>query len=81
VAGNDKTKDAYRASPGPWPDEPTLSVQRAFVVHFATVAGRRPGGFSGRVEHLPSGKAAAFTSLAELLAFFAAIVDRDAGLA
>jgi hypothetical protein len=48
----------------------TLSVQRAFVVHFG--AGRDTGRrrFRGRVEHLASGESAEFTSLEALLAFF-----------
>jgi hypothetical protein len=53
----------------------TLSVQRAFVVHFG--ADDRPGRrrFRGRVEHLPSGDSTTFASLKELLAFFAAVLD------
>ncbi len=46
----------------------SLSIQRAFVVHLAARrAGRRR--FMGRVEHLPSGRATTFFSLAELLRF------------
>ncbi len=53
-----------------FPPESTLSVQRAFVVHFA--GGRGPGRrrFNGRVEHLPSGESTHFSSLKGLLAFF-----------
>jgi hypothetical protein len=53
----------------------TLSVERAFVVHFG--ADHRPGHrrFNGRVEHLQSGHSAPFSSLGALLAFFAAILD------
>jgi hypothetical protein len=52
-----------------------LSIQRAFVVHFS--ADPRPGRrrFHGRVEHLPSGTSARFSSLKALLAFFAAVHD------
>jgi hypothetical protein len=52
-----------------------LSIQRAFVVHFS--ADPRPGRrrFRGRVEHLPSGTSAPFSSLKGLLAFFAAVLD------
>ena len=55
--------------------ESRLSVQRAFVVHLGT--GGRPGRrrFHGRVEHLPSGESARFSSLKGLLAFFAAALD------
>jgi hypothetical protein len=51
----------------------TLSVQRAFVVHFGARPGARRRRFRGRVEHLASGESAEFSSLEELLAFF----DRD----
>ena len=53
----------------------TLSAQRAFVVHLSL--GGRPGRhrFSGRVEHLASGKSTRFSSLRSLLAFFAAALD------
>jgi hypothetical protein len=47
----------------------TLSADHAFVVHFAA---RRDGGrrrYRGRVEHLVSGRSAAFSSLARLLGF------------
>ena len=53
-----------------FPPESTLSVQRAFVVHFATGPGPGRRRFSGRVEHLPSGESTHFNSLAALLAFF-----------
>lgn len=49
---------------------PPLSVHRAFVVHLGPEGGRRRR-FRGRVEHLSSGRAAHFASLAELLRFFA----------
>ena len=52
----------------------TLSVHRAFVVHLGTGGGRRRR-FFGRVEHLSSGRTAQFSSLAELLAFFTAVVE------
>ena len=52
-----------------------MTIQSAFVVHFST--DRRPGRrrFRGRVEHLSSGKSARFSSLKELLAFLAAVLD------
>ena len=53
----------------------TLSVHRAFVVHLGTGGGRRRR-FFGRVEHLSSGRTAQFSSLAELLGFFTAVVAR-----
>lgn len=52
-----------------------LSAQRAFVVHLAARSGTRRRRFRGRVEHLSTGAATHFSSLAGLLAFFAAILD------
>jgi hypothetical protein len=52
----------------------TLSVHRAFVVHFgARGPGRRR--FSGRVEHLSSGRTAQFASLKDLLTFFGGVLE------
>lgn len=53
----------------------TLSVHRAFVVHFGTGAGLPRRRYQGRVEHLSSGRAARFSSLKQLLGFVAAILD------
>lgn len=50
------------------PDAGALSVRRAFVVHFASLGGRRRR-FIGRAEHLSSGRVTQFFSLAELLRF------------
>jgi len=55
--------------------ESSLSVQRAFVVHFATGGGPRRHRFHGRVEHLSSGRTARFSSLEQLLGFVTAILD------
>jgi hypothetical protein len=54
----------------------SLSVHRAFVVHFGTDGGPRRR-FRGRVEHLSTGRAARFSSLKALLGFIAAILDGD----
>jgi hypothetical protein len=59
----------------------TLSVQRAFVVHFGAGGGPGRRRFSGRVEHLSSGESMHFSSLKGLLAFFAASLDAAAGAA
>ena len=56
----------------------TLSVHRAFVVHLGAGGGPGRRRFSGRVEHLSSGESAQFSSLKELRAFFAAILDASA---
>ena len=47
----------------------TLSVHRAFVVHFGMGGGPRRRRFHGRVEHLSSGRSAQFSSLEGLLGF------------
>jgi hypothetical protein len=54
-----------------------LSVQRAFAVHFRPGGGPRRRRFRGRVEHLPSGRTAEFSSLQALLAFFTPRLDGD----
>jgi hypothetical protein len=48
---------------------PPLSPQRAFVVQFHADTAFRAGRVSGRVEHVVSGQATAFSSLEVLLAF------------
>ena len=52
----------------------SLSVHRAFVVHFGTGGGSRRR-FHGRVEHLSSGRTAVFSSLRTLLGFVAVVLD------
>jgi hypothetical protein len=60
---------------GPRYDAPaTLPAHRAFVVHFGVTA-RRGRRFTGRVEHLTSGRCTQFASLRGLLAFFAQLLD------
>lgn len=55
--------DSAAASPAP-----TLPPWKAFVVQFSTEAGVCAGVFSGRVEHLNSGRRARFVSKQDLLA-------------
>lgn len=55
-----------------------LSVQGAFVVHLSTRDGHRRRRFSGRVEHLSSGKSVYFSSLRELLIFLDSFLDISA---
>jgi len=52
----------------------TLPPDRAFVVHFGTTV-RRGRRFEGRVEHLISGRAEHFATLAALLAFFSELLE------
>jgi hypothetical protein len=50
-------------------------MQRAFVVHLGAGGGPRRRRFQGRVEHLPSGRTAYFSSLEGLLQFLAGVLD------
>ena len=68
-----QTVDEVRTQPRR--DTSLLSPQLAFVVQFRSGTGRRPESFRGRVEHLPSGRAAHFYSLEELASFFVQVLD------
>jgi hypothetical protein len=59
--------------PGSADDRP-LPVQRAFVVQWAATADVAGGRLQGRVEHVVSGQATHFHTLAELLAFMARVL-------
>lgn len=52
-------------------EEPLLSPQRAFVVQFREGMDATAPRFSGRVEHITSGRATRFHSPNELLEFLA----------
>ena len=49
-------------------DVPTLPAWKAFVVQFSRETGTQAGTFSGRVEHISSGRRASFASTQELVA-------------
>ena len=53
---------------------PQLSPQRAFVIQFHADTEFGAGPVSGRVEHVVSGQATAFSSLEALLAFIARVL-------
>jgi hypothetical protein len=55
--------------------EPSLPAWKAFVVQFSEHAEPRRGTYSGRVEHLSSGRRARFDSEQELLAVLAKLVE------
>jgi hypothetical protein len=61
----------------PFQEHPSLPVRRAFVVQFRVEANSEQGGFTGRVEHVVSGQATRFSSVEELLAFFARILSQE----
>jgi len=50
--------------------QPKLPAWKAFVVQFSRDTVSATAGCSGRIEHLSSGRRAAFSSAAELLAAF-----------
>ena len=58
----------FAAGPTPPPDPPvTHPAERAFVVQFRAEADLARGIVSGRVEHVPSGLAALFGSIEQLI--------------
>lgn len=61
--------DAQRASAAAVPETPRLSPERAFVVQLERAPAPRRRTFRGRVEHLSTGEARHFGSLADLLDF------------
>src|SRR5215475_3994250 len=66
---------AERGSVQPPTEAPSaLSPHRAFVVQFRAETDVKQGRYTGRVEHVVSGQATRFTSLAELLAFMAQVL-------
>ena len=59
-------------------NEPRLPADRAFVVQFYADAAVAQGRVSGRIEHVVSGQATHFASLAELLAFITQVLAAEA---
>ena len=55
-------------APADTEDIPALPVWKAFVVQFSRETKLARGAFSGRVEHISSGRRAQFASTAELIA-------------
>jgi hypothetical protein len=58
-------------------EESPLSPYRAFVVQFRAETEVARGRLAGRVEHVVSGQATHFASLAELLAFLARMLTQQ----
>jgi hypothetical protein len=54
--------------------DPVLPAWKAFVVQFSREAGKGPGSFAGRVEHLNSGRRARFGSPAELVSILESLL-------
>ena len=52
----------------------TLPVWKAFVVQFSLETDPHAGAFSGRVEHMSSGRRASFASTRELIAVLAKLL-------
>ena len=61
-----RVRDSRKAAPRG--ETQTLPVWKAFVVQFSLETNPRAGRFSGRVEHMSSGRRAHFASTRELLA-------------
>ena len=59
-------------------EEPTLPAWKAFVVQFARMSDGVPV-FSGRVEHMSSGRRARFESPAELVEALRRLLDEVGG--
>ena len=57
-------------------NQPSLPVNRAFAVQIHADAQVQKGQLKGRVEHVPSGEATHFESLAELQAFIIRVVTK-----
>ena len=53
-----------------------LSVYRAFVVQFRAETDLASGRYVGRIEHVASGQATHFESLAELLMFISRVLTQ-----
>ncbi len=60
-------------------NQPSLPVNRAFAVQIHADAQVRKGQLKGRVEHVLSGEATHFGSLAELQAFILRVVTKPPG--
>ena len=73
-----KSRARRRPLLAPYPPEAErpLSPTRAFVVQFREETDTTRPHFTGRVEHMVSGRAARFQSPEELLAFFTAILAK-----
>src|SRR5689334_20082124 len=76
MAGGSKTHWTQEIPPmaGSFHGGSTLSVHRAFVVHFGGSGGSRRRRYQGRVEHLSSGRTAQFSSLDTLLGFVTTVL-------
>jgi hypothetical protein len=61
----------------PVPSSAALPVERAFVVQFSAEASVDRGRFTGRVEHVGSGRSRHFGCLEELLSFVAGLMSSD----
>jgi hypothetical protein len=49
---------------------------KAFVVQFSRETGAKTGAFSGRVEHMSSGRRDRFTSTGELVSVLSKMIDK-----
>jgi hypothetical protein len=61
----------------PLREQPSLPVHRAFVVQIRAEAELDQDRVTGRVEHVLSGQATTFSSVEELLSFFAHVLGQE----
>jgi hypothetical protein len=71
------TKKEKSSSRGALPAEAPLSPWLAFVVQFRTDSGGATKSYTGRVEHMTSGRMAHFRSQAELWTFFTQVLAEE----
>jgi len=57
-------------------DVPALPVWKAFVVQFSRETGAQTGTFSGRVEHMSSGRRARFGSPQDLITVLHTMIEQ-----
>jgi len=70
-----RTGPRRRAASSASAEVPSLPVYKAFVVQFTRDTRAQSGPFSGRVEHISSGRRGRFASPPELLAVLTKMLD------
>ena len=58
-------------------DQPLLPTQRAFVVQLYAASKIEKGQFTGRVEHIVSGRSTRFSSMKALKAFMRSVLTEE----
>jgi hypothetical protein len=71
-----QTGTAHQPASSDTEEVPALPVWKAFVVQFSRETRTQTGTFSGRVEHLSSGRRSRFASKEELFAAVGTMLDQ-----